>query len=109
MVSFIAQGCAPNPANASRYQIKNLSAFTVPEFVKQKIAGSRAFGVGSDFVIDDGTGKKHWGWWLVSRSEANHLQDGFVVHKISGKACECFVGKTLSGLLFLPPENQLRF
>ncbi|MGX6756837.1 hypothetical protein ACR5L1_23360 [Salmonella enterica] len=86
MVSFIAQGCAPNPANASRYQIKNLSAFTVPEFVKQKIAGSRAFGVGSDFVIDDGTGKKHWGWWLVSRSEANHLQDGFVVHKISGKA-----------------------
>ena len=61
MVSFIAQGCAPNPANASRYQIKNLSAFTVPEFVKQKIAGSRAFGVGSDFVIDDGTGKKTLG------------------------------------------------
>ncbi|HDK0050222.1 TPA: hypothetical protein PRT27_004835, partial [Escherichia coli] len=30
---------------------------TVPELVKQKIAGSRASGVGSDFVIDDGTGK----------------------------------------------------
>ncbi|EPX4260895.1 hypothetical protein ACW0LC_004988 [Escherichia coli] len=30
---------------------------TVPELVKQKIAGPRAFGVGSDFVIDDGTGK----------------------------------------------------
>ncbi|EHA4527100.1 hypothetical protein [Escherichia coli] len=30
---------------------------TVPEFVKQKIAGSRASGVGSDFVIDDGTEK----------------------------------------------------
>ncbi|EGG6650705.1 hypothetical protein HKF50_004465, partial [Salmonella enterica subsp. enterica serovar Reading] len=30
---------------------------TVPELVKQKIAGSRAFGVGSDFVIDDVTGK----------------------------------------------------
>ena len=30
---------------------------TVPEFVKQKIVGSRASGVGSDFVIDDGTGK----------------------------------------------------
>ena len=30
---------------------------TVPELVKQKIAGPRASGVGSDFVIDDGTGK----------------------------------------------------
>ncbi|EPP7921870.1 hypothetical protein ACUVLF_004650, partial [Salmonella enterica subsp. enterica serovar Chester] len=30
---------------------------TVPELVKQKIVGSRASGVGSDFVIDDGTGK----------------------------------------------------
>lgn len=30
---------------------------TVPELVKQKIVGSRAFGVGSDFVIDDGMGK----------------------------------------------------
>ena len=38
---------------------------------------------GSDFVIDDGTGK-HWGWWLVSRSEANHLQDGFLLFTKSG-------------------------
>ncbi len=30
---------------------------TVPELVKQNIVGSRASGVGSDFVIDDGTGK----------------------------------------------------
>ncbi|EON1764721.1 hypothetical protein ACNC73_005463, partial [Escherichia coli] len=23
-------------------------------------------------------GEKHWDWWLVSRSEANHLQDDFL-------------------------------
>ncbi|MGE0916799.1 hypothetical protein AB4M58_23810 [Escherichia coli] len=50
----IRQGCAPNPANASHSQIKNLSAFAVPELVKQKIAGAP---LGSDFVIDDGTGR----------------------------------------------------
>ena len=30
---------------------------TVLELVKQKIAGPQPSGVGSDFVIDDGTGK----------------------------------------------------
>jgi hypothetical protein len=29
----------------------------------------------------------------------------FVVHKIGGKACGCFVGKTLSWLLFLPSKK----
>lgn len=45
------------PANASRHVKKFHAPLTVPELVKQKIAGSRAFGVGSDFVIDDGMGK----------------------------------------------------
>ncbi|CNO41224.1 Uncharacterised protein [Salmonella enterica subsp. enterica serovar Typhimurium str. DT104] len=44
-------------ANASRSAKKFRVPLTVPELVKQKIAGSRASGVGSDFVIDDGTGK----------------------------------------------------
>ncbi len=61
-----------HPANASRHAKKFRVPLTVPELVKQKIAGSRASGVGSDFVIDDGTGR-YWWWWLVSRSEANHL------------------------------------
>ncbi|WP_203594826.1 hypothetical protein, partial [Staphylococcus aureus] len=46
-----------HPANASRNAKKFRVPFTVPCFVKQKIAGARASGVGSDFVIDDGTGK----------------------------------------------------
>lgn len=54
----LGQGCAPPPsANASRHAKKFRVPLTVPEFVKQKIAGSRASGVGSDFVIDDVTGK----------------------------------------------------
>ncbi|KJG94329.1 hypothetical protein UC40_25295, partial [Escherichia coli] len=61
-----------HPANASRHAKKFRVPLTAPELVKQKIAGSRASGVGSDFVIDDGTGR-YWWWWLVSRSEANHL------------------------------------
>ncbi|HFH4943671.1 TPA: hypothetical protein ACGKA7_004933, partial [Salmonella enterica subsp. enterica serovar Typhimurium] len=46
-----------HPANASRHAKEFRVPLTVPELVKQKIAGSRASGVGSDFVIDDGTGK----------------------------------------------------
>ncbi len=46
-----------HPANPSRHAKKFRVPLTVPELVKQKIAGSRAFGVGSDFVIDDVTGK----------------------------------------------------
>ncbi|MBS4396539.1 hypothetical protein F3207_27015, partial [Escherichia coli] len=45
------------PANASRHAKKFRVPLTVLELVKQKIAGPRASGVGSDFVIDDGTGK----------------------------------------------------
>ncbi|GHL51498.1 hypothetical protein ECZU29_63480 [Escherichia coli] len=51
------QGFAPTPANASRHAKKFRVPLTVLELVKQKIAGPRASGVGSDFVIDDGTGK----------------------------------------------------
>lgn len=51
------QGYARHPANASRHVKKFRVLLTVPEFVKQKIVGSRASGVGSDFVIDDGTEK----------------------------------------------------
>ena len=46
-----------HPANASRSAKKFRVPLTVLELVKQKIAGPRASGVGSDFVIDDGTGK----------------------------------------------------
>ncbi|WP_213081921.1 hypothetical protein, partial [Escherichia coli] len=46
-----------HPENASRHAKEFRVPLTVPELVKQKIAGSRASGVGSDFVIDDGTGK----------------------------------------------------
>ncbi|HAO9376673.1 hypothetical protein [Escherichia coli] len=46
-----------HPANASRHAKKFRVPLTVLELVKQKIAGPRASGVGSDFVIDDGTGK----------------------------------------------------
>ena len=77
------QGCAPTPRQRLTAREKFRVPLTVPELVKQKIAGPRASGVGSDFVIDDGTGK-HWGWWLVSRSEANHLQDGFLLFTKSG-------------------------
>ncbi|PAP25376.1 hypothetical protein CJZ33_23790, partial [Salmonella enterica subsp. enterica serovar Schwarzengrund] len=45
------------PANAARHAKEFRVPLTVPELVKQKIAGSRASGGGSDFVIDDGTGK----------------------------------------------------
>ncbi|MCS1626447.1 hypothetical protein MWK57_27455 [Escherichia coli] len=54
----IWSGLRPDtPANASRPAKKFRVPLTVPELVKQKIAGPRASGVGSDFVIDDGTGK----------------------------------------------------
>ncbi|MCS2030193.1 hypothetical protein MWL27_26345 [Escherichia coli] len=51
------QGCAPTPRQRLTAREKFRVPLTVPELVKQKIAGSRAFGVGSDFVIDDVTGK----------------------------------------------------
>ena len=79
------QGCAPTPRQRLTAREKFRVPLTVPELVKQKIAGPRASGVGSDFVIDDGTGK-HWGWWLVSRSEANHLQDGFCCSQNRGES-----------------------
>ena len=72
------QGFAPTPRQRLTAREKFRVPLTVLELVKQKIAGPRASGVGSDFVIDDGTGKR-WVWWLVSRSEANHLQDGFLL------------------------------
>ena len=81
--NILVRAAPRHPANASRHAKKFRVPLTVLELVKQKIAGSRASGVGSDFVIDDGTGK-HWGWWLVSRSEANHLQDGFLLFTKSG-------------------------
>ncbi|MCL9578626.1 hypothetical protein MU819_23465, partial [Salmonella enterica subsp. enterica serovar Enteritidis] len=43
--------------NGERYAEFFRVPLTVLELVKQKIAGPRASGVGSDFVIDDGTGK----------------------------------------------------
>ena len=52
------QGCAPTPRQRLTAREKKFRVpLTVPELVKQKIAGPRASGVGSDFVIDDGTGK----------------------------------------------------
>ena len=51
------QGCAPTPRQRLTAREKFRVPLTVPELVKQKIAGPRASGVGSDFVIDDGTGK----------------------------------------------------
>ncbi len=52
------QGFAPTPRQRLTAREKKFRApLTVAELVKQKIAGSRASGVGSDFVIDDGTGK----------------------------------------------------
>ena len=80
------QGCAPTPRQRLTAREKFRVPLTVPELVKQKIAGPRASGVGSDFVIDDGTGK-HWGWWLVSRVRPTTCKTVFVVHKIGVKVC----------------------
>ncbi|MCI3831381.1 hypothetical protein MQC73_26235, partial [Escherichia coli] len=55
--NILVRAAPRHPANASRHAKKFRVPLTVPELVKQKIAGSRAFGVGSDFVIDDVTGK----------------------------------------------------
>lgn len=55
--NILVRAAPRHPANASRPAKKFRVPLTVPELVKQKIAGPRASGVGSDFVIDDGTGK----------------------------------------------------
>ena len=55
------QGCAPTPRQRLTAREKFRVPLTVPELVKQKIAGPRASGVGSDFVIDDGTKGKTLG------------------------------------------------
>ncbi len=55
--NILVRAAARHPANASRHAINFRVPRTVPELVKQKIVGSRASGVGADFVIDDGTGK----------------------------------------------------
>ena len=78
------QGCAPTPANASRPAKKFRVPLTVPELVKQKIAGPRASGVGSDFVIDDGM--KTLGMVVGVTGEANHLQDGFCCSQNRGES-----------------------
>ena len=51
------QGFAPTPRQRLTAREKFRVPLTVLELVKQKIVGSRASGVGSDFVIDDGTRK----------------------------------------------------
>ncbi|MEC6433641.1 hypothetical protein VXS78_24970, partial [Escherichia coli] len=56
-IPHLVRATPRHPANASRHVKKFRVLLTVPEFVKQKIVGSRASGVGSDFVIDDGTEK----------------------------------------------------
>ncbi|HFK3023824.1 TPA: hypothetical protein ACGZAN_005357, partial [Escherichia coli] len=56
-IPHLVRASPRHPANASRHAKEFRVPLTVPELVKQKIAGSRASGVGSDFVIDDGTGK----------------------------------------------------
>ncbi len=55
--NFLVRAAPRHPANASRNAKKFRVPLTVPELVKQKIAGSGAFGVGADFVIEDVTGK----------------------------------------------------
>ena len=56
-IPHLVRASPRHPANASRHAKKFRVPLTVLELVKQKIAGPRASGVGSDFVIDDGTGK----------------------------------------------------
>ena len=70
------QGFAPTPRQRLTAREKFRVPLTVLELVKQKIAGPRASGVGSDFVIDDGTGET-LGMVVGVTGEANHLQDSF--------------------------------
>ena len=53
----LVRAAPPTPRQRLTAREKFRVPLTVPELVKQKIAGPRASGVGSDFVIDDGTGK----------------------------------------------------
>ncbi len=55
--NILVRAAPRHPANASRHAKKFRVPLTGPELVKQKIVGSRASGEGSDFWIDDGTGK----------------------------------------------------
>ncbi len=55
--NILVRAAPRHPANASRHAKKFRVPLPVPALVKQKIVGSSASGVGSDFVIDDGTGK----------------------------------------------------
>ncbi len=54
--NILVRAAPRHPANASRHAKIFRVPLTVREVVNQKIVGSRAAGVGSDFVIDDGTG-----------------------------------------------------
>ncbi len=55
--SILSNAAPLDPAETSRHRRVILVQLSVPELVKRKIAGSRALGVSSDFVIDDVTGK----------------------------------------------------
>ena len=79
------QGCAPTPRQRLTAREKFRVPLTVPELVKQKIAGPRASGVGSDFVIDDGT-RKTLGMVVGVTGEANHLQDSFCCSQNRGES-----------------------
>ena len=81
------QGCAPTPRQRLTAREKFRVPLTVPELVKQKIAGPRASGVGSDFVIDDGTRENtgDGGWCHGVRPTT--CKTVFVVHKIGVKVC----------------------
>ncbi|MCB4597066.1 hypothetical protein, partial [Escherichia coli] len=100
-------GFAPTPRQRFTAREKNSASRSLfPNSSNRKSRGPLR---GSDFVIDDGTKKNtgDGGWCHAVRPTT--CKTVFVFHKIAGKTCECFAGKTLLWLLFLLSENQLRF
>ena len=106
-IPHLVRASPRHPANASRHAKKNSASRSLfPNSSNRKSRGPLR---GSDFVIDDGTEKNtgDGGWCHAVRPTT--CKTVFVFHKIAGKTCECFAGKTLLWLLFLLSENQLRF
>ncbi|MEF9647576.1 hypothetical protein RBH35_26025, partial [Escherichia coli] len=50
-------------------------------------------------------GKKHWRWWLVSRSEANHLQSGLLFRKSVRKPAVVLLDRWFQSVVFFVLGN----
>lgn len=93
-----------HPANVSHSQIEICQRSPFPDSSNRKSRGP-APPAWVPILCLTTHGKKHWRWWLVSRSEANHLQSGLLFRKSVRKPAVVLLDRWFQGVVFLCSET----